>query len=161
MMTKYRGKFVGAWAVWFVLCMGLIGGCSTMRPGFVTPSVNITSFKPLPSEGIAPRFEMSLRVVNPNATPLSLRGMSYTLALNGFDVVDGAANTLPVVPAYGEAEFKVVATVGVFEGIRFVSDLLQHSKGQVAYTLKAKLDVGAMLPTINIEKTGNYSPQLN
>lgn len=158
MMTKYRGRFVGAWVVWFVMCMGLITGCSTMRLGFVTPSVNITSFKPLPSEGIAPRFEMSLRVVNPNATPLSLRGMSYTLALNSFDVVDGAANALPVVPAYGEAEFKVVATVGVFEGIRFVSDLLQHSKGQVAYTLKAKLDVGAMLPAINIEKTGNYSP---
>ncbi len=158
MMTKYRGKFVGAWAVWFVLCMDLIGGCSTMRPGFVTPSVNITSFKPLPSEGIAPRFEMILRVVNPNATPLSLRGMSYTLALNNFDVVDGAANALPVVPAYGEAEFKVVATVGVFEGIRFVSDLLQNPKGQVAYTLKAKLDVGAMLPSINIEKTGSYAP---
>jgi Late embryogenesis abundant protein len=157
MMTKYRGSFVGAWLMCFTLSIGLIAGCSTMRPGFVSPTVNITSFKPLPSEGIAPKFEMSLRVVNPNATQLSLRGMSYTLALNNFAVVDGAANALPVVPAYGEAEFKVVATVGVFEGIRFVSDLLQHSKGQVAYTLKAKLDVGAMLPAINIEKTGSYA----
>lgn len=130
-----------------------------MRLGFVTPSVNITSFKPLPSEGIAPKFEISLRVVNPNATQLSLRGMSYKVALNNFDVVDGAANELPVVPAYGEAEFKVVATVGVFEAIRFVSDLVQNSRGQVAYILKAKLDVGAMLPAINIEKMGSYVPK--
>ena len=158
MMTKYRGRFVGVWVMWFALCVGLMAGCSTMRPGFITPSVNITSFKPLPSEGIAPKFEISLRVVNPNATQLSLRGMSYKVALNNFDVVDGAANELPVVPAYGEAEFKVVAAVGVFEGIRFVSDLMQHSKGQVAYSLKAKLDVGALLPAINIEKTGSYAP---
>ena len=158
MMTKYRSRFIGAWVMWFALCVGLMAGCSTMRPGFVSPTVNITSFKPLPSEGIAPKFEMSFRVVNPNATQLSLRGMSYKVALNNFDVVDGAANELPVVPAYGEAEFKVVATVGVFEGIRFVSDLMQHSKGQVAYTLKAKLDVGALLPAINIEKTGSYAP---
>lgn len=148
----------GVFLILFSLCVCFIAGCATMRPGFVTPSVNITSFKPLPSEGIAPRFEISLRVVNPNATQLSLRGMSYKVALNDFDVVDGAANELPVVPAYGEAEFKVVATVGLFEGIRFVNDMLQNSRGQVAYTLKAKLDVGAILPAINIEKTGNYSP---
>lgn len=159
MVTNQCSKFSGVFLVLFSLCVGLIAGCSTMQPGFVTPSVNITSFKPLPSEGIAPRFEISLRVVNPNSTQLSLRGMSYKVALNNFDVVDGAANALPVVPAYGEAEFKVIATVGVFEGIRFVSDLLQHSNGQVAYTLKAKLDVGAMLPAINIEKTGSYVPK--
>lgn len=159
MVTNQRSKFSGVVLVLFSLCVGLIAGCSTMQPGFVTPSVNITSFKPLPSEGIVPRFEISLRVVNPNSTQLSLRGMSYKVALNNFDVVDGAANALPVVPAYGEAEFKVVATVGVFEGVRFVSDLLQHSNGQVAYTLKAKLDVGAMLPAINIEKSGSYAPK--
>lgn len=158
MMTKYRGRFSGVWIVWFALCVGLIAGCATLRPDFVTPTVNITSFKPLPSEGITPRFEIGLRVVNPNSTQLSLRGMSYTVALNDYQVVDGAANQLPIVPGYGEAEFKVMATVGVFEGIRFVSDLLQNPKGQVAYTLKAKLDVGAMLPSINLEKTGSYAP---
>ena len=158
MMTSYRSMYSKFLFVLWSLSALLLAGCATMRPGFVTPTVNITSFKPLPSEGIAPRFEMNLRVVNPNSTQLSLRGMSYKVALNNFNVVDGAANALPIVPAYGEAEFKVVAMVGVFEGIRFVSDLLQNPKGQVAYTLKAKLDVGAMLPSINIEKTGSYAP---
>lgn len=156
-MTINCGIYSGAFLMLLSLC-ALVAGCSTMRPGFVAPSVNITSFKPLPSEGIVPRFEISLRVVNPNSTQLSLRGMSYKVALNNFDVMDGAANMLPVVPAYGEAEFKVIATVGLFEGIRFVNDMLQHSHGQVAYSLKAKLDVGAMLPAIDIEKTGSYAP---
>jgi hypothetical protein len=157
-MTNQRNQFSGVFLMLFVLCTHMIAGCSTIRPEFVAPSVSVTSFQPLPPEGIAPRFEINLRVVNPNSTQLGLRGMHYTLRLNNYDVVSGATNALPVVPAYGEASFKVVATVGLFEGMRFVSDLLQHSTGHVSYTLKAKLDVGAMLPAINIEKTGNYSP---
>ena len=62
--------------------------------------------------------------------------------------VQGAANDLPVVPGYGEAEFKVNARVGVFEGLRFVNDLMKSSAGQVAYRVQANLDVGAMLPMV-------------
>lgn len=99
-----------------------------------------------------------MRVVNPNATKLNLRGMSYKIFLNDYEVVEGAANELPDVPAYGEAEFKVIATVGLIEGIRFVSDLLQNAPGQVAYRLHTKLDIGAMAPAIRIEKAGSFSP---
>lgn len=132
-------------------------GCSTLTPGFETPSVGVTTFKPVTSEGTVPKFEIGLRVVNPNATQLNLRGMSYKILLNDFEVVEGAVNDLPVVPAYGEAEFKVTATVGLIESIRFVNDLMQKAPGQVAYHLKTKLDVGAMVPAIRIEKSGSFS----
>lgn len=99
-----------------------------------------------------------MRVVNPNATKLSLRGINYKVFLNDYEVVAGAANELPVVPAYGESEFKVVATGGLIEGIRFVDELLRNTSGQVAYRIQTKLDVGAMDPAIRIEKTGSFSP---
>lgn len=99
-----------------------------------------------------------MRVVNPNATKLSLRGMSYKVFFNDYEVVAGAANDLPVVPAYGESEFKVIATAGLIEGIRFVDELLRNASGQVAYRIQTKLDIGAMDPAIRIEKTGSFSP---
>ena len=133
-------------------------GCTSLRPDFDSPSVGVTSFKPLTSQGLIPRFEIGMRVVNPNATELNLRGMSYKIFLNDYEVVEGAANELPVVPAYGEAEFKVIATVGLIEGIRFVNNLLQNASGQVSYRLQTKLDIGAMAPAIRIEKTGSFSP---
>lgn len=136
-------------------CLG--AGCTSLRPDFEAPSVGVTSFKPLASESLTPRFEIGMRVVNPNATKLSLRGMSYKIFLNDYEVVEGASNELPVVPAYGEAEFKVIATVSLIEGIRFVNDLLQNATGQVAYRLQTKLDIGAMAPAIRIEKTGSFS----
>lgn len=151
---------VSSWALLTLLCLCMIlaTGCQTLRTDFEEPSVSVTSFEPLSSEGFAPRFEIGLRVVNPNPENLNLRGMSYKLFLNDHEVLDGAANGLPVVPAYGEAEFKVVATVGLIAGIRFVNDMLQNTRGLIAYRLQAKLDAGAMAPTIRIEKVGSFSP---
>jgi LEA14-like dessication related protein len=157
-LTYARSTNSGSFLILFCLwvCMG--AGCTSLRQGFEKPSVSITSFKPLTSQSLTPRFEIGLRVVNPNATKLSLRGMSYKVFLNDYEVVEGAANELPEVPAYGEEEFKVTATVGLIEGIRFVNDLMQNATGQVAYRLQTKLDIGAMEPAIRIEKTGTFSP---
>lgn len=148
------------WAGLFLLCLWvcLAAGCASLRPDFEAPSVSVTSFKPVASQGLAPRFEIGLRVVNPNAAKLNMRGMSYRIFLNDYEVVEGAANELPIVPAYGEAEFNVIATVGLIEGIRFVNDLLQKGSGQVIYRFQTKLDVGTMSPAIRIEKTGSFSP---
>ena len=142
----------------FCLTLFLVAGCSTLRPGFETPSVDVTSFRMLPSETLTPRFEIGMRIVNPNAVKLNLRGISYKVFLNDYQVVEGAASDLPVVPAYGDAEFKVTATVGLIESMRFVNDMLQNTRGQVAYRLNAKLDIGALVPAITVEKTGSFSP---
>jgi len=157
-LTYSRSKNSGPFLILFCLWVCLGAGCTSLRPDFETPSVVITSFKPLTSQSLTPRFEIGMRVVNPNATKLSLRGMSYKVFLNDYEVVAGAANELPVVPAYGESEFKVVATAGLIEGIRFVDELLRNTSGQVAYRIQTKLDIGAMDPAIRIEKTGSFSP---
>lgn len=142
----------------FFLAAFLFAGCASLRPAFETPSVDVISFKLLPSPNLAPRFEIGMRIVNPNATELRLRGISYKVLLNNYPVVEGAANDLPVVAAYGQAEFNVTATVGLIEGMRFVNDLLQNGDRQVAYRLQAKLDIGAMLPSVRVEKSGSFFP---
>ena len=149
---------IGSCVLMFGLSACLVAGCATLRPDFEPPSVSVTSFRPQSSQSFTPRFEIGLRVVNPNSTRLSLRGMSYKIFLNDYQVVEGAANELPVVPAYGEAQFSVIAAVSLMEGMRFVQDMLRNANGQVSYRLQAKLDVGAMIPSIRIEKTGSYSP---
>jgi LEA14-like dessication related protein len=154
-----RGKRHGSFAVLMCLWIFLGAGCATMRPDFVKPSVSITSFKPIASESFAPKFEIGMHIVNPNAVKLSLRGMSYKVFLNYFQIVEGATNKgLPEIPAYGEADFKVTATVSLFEGMRFVQDLMKNANGQVDYRLQAKLDVGALVPSIQIEKAGSFTP---
>lgn len=165
-MERLRTKALACWRILnpgsglllFFLAAFLVAGCTTLRPDFETPSVDVTSFRLLPSQSLTPSFEIGMRIVNPNAVELNLRGMSYKVFLNDYQVMEGAANDLPVVPAYGNAEFKVTATVGLIESMRFVNDMLQKSRDQVAYRLQAKLDVGALIPSIRVEKTGRLSP---
>jgi hypothetical protein len=152
------GRRAGSTLVLICLWIFLVAGCATLRPDFVKPSMTITSFKPIASEGFAPRFEIGMHIVNPNATKLSLRGMNYKVFLNYFKVVEGAANKLPVVPAHGEADFKVYGTVSLLEGMRFAQELMKNEHGQVDYRLQATLDIGALIPSIKIEKAGSFAP---
>jgi LEA14-like dessication related protein len=157
-LASSRNMIPGSCLLIFCLTVFLAAGCTTLRPGFETPSVDVISFRMLPSQTLTPRFEIGMRIVNPNAVKLNLRGMSYKVFLNEYQVVEGAANDLPVVPAYGDAEFKVTATVGLIESMRFVNDMLQNTRGEVGYRLKAKLDIGALVPPVTVEKTGSLSP---
>lgn len=140
-----------------LLACGLLAGCATMKPGFETPKVQVMGLRPLPGEGMVPRFEILLRVINPNADSLNLRGLSYTVALAGEDIIEGVANDLPSVPGYGEAQVKVLAAVSLLAGARLVADLMQGPQRPVDYELRAKLDVGAMLPAIRIQEKGSLT----
>lgn len=137
-----------------LLLLTLSTGCATLRPDFEEPSVDVVSVRALPSGDVLPDFEIGLRVVNPNATELKLRGMSYKLLLNDREVVKGVANELPVVPAYGEAQFKLLASVSLIDGFGLVNDLLRQSRENLDWRLIAKLDIGALLPAILVERKG-------
>ena len=149
--TRAPHGWLAVGVVW-LLCAA---GCATpLRPGFEQPSVKVTAFRPLPTEGLAPRFEITLRVVNPNSFDLVLRGLSYKAFLDDYEIIDGATTALPLLPAYGEADIELAASVSLLEGLRFLNNLLQKPKDQLRYRLQAKLDIGTLFPALRIEESG-------
>ena len=64
--------------------MLLLQGCASLTQDLDPPKVSLTSFRALPSEGGAPRFEITLRVINPNTQTLDIAGISYSIELLGF-----------------------------------------------------------------------------
>ena len=135
----------------------LLAACGAMRPGYETPTVTVSSFRSLPSEGGLPSFEIGLRVVNPNREPLELVGAAYTVSLEGRDLIKGVANELPVIEGYGEGTFKLTATANLLAGARFVTDLMRSEKDSFRYELEAKLDVGGLRPTIRVRDAGEIA----
>ena len=59
-----------------------------------------------------PRFEIGLHIINPNRQPLTLTGVAYTISIEGYRIMTGVSNTLPVIEAYGEGEVRLEAEVG-------------------------------------------------
>jgi hypothetical protein len=143
----------------FVLLAAFVSvfGCAGLEPGFETPTVGVNSFRLLPSEGVVPRFEIGLHIVNPNRTALNLEGIVYSVTLNGHKILMGASSELPVIGAYSEGEVTLTATANLLSGISLLSSLMQQGQDTFTYELDARLDIGSLRPRIHVQEKGKIS----
>ena len=96
----------------------------------------------MPASGLEQRFAIGLRVGNPNGLALNLVGMSYSVELEGFQVVSGVSNDIPSIPAYGEGMINVEASISLLDGMRLLNTLLSQPQSELNYKIGAKLDTG-------------------
>jgi len=147
---RTRSLLLAGLAVW-------LSACATLQPDFETPTVQVVSVALLPIENLAPRFAVTLRVMNPNRSDLALKGAAYTIKIEGQEIVSGVANDLPKIPAYGEENVTLTATLNWLEGLQLINDLTRNPRESIAYELNAKLDVGALIPAIRITDAGTLT----
>jgi hypothetical protein len=138
-----------------LLCLA---ACGTLTPGFQDPQVSITSFALAPdSSGIAPRFNIGIRITNPNRVSLPLRGISYEVQIEGNRILNGASPNLPTVGAYDSADFVIEATPDLFGGARLLSDLFARQRSNLGFTFRARIDTGSLLPALRVEESGSFA----
>jgi len=139
-----------------LLLIFLLSGCATLSPDYEEPTVTLSSFKALPSEGMVPAFEIGLRIINPNSQSLNLEGIVYTISLDGHELVKGVGKDFPVIEGYSEGEVKLTASANLLAGIRFIGDMMQSQGESLEYEFKAKLDLSGLYPSIKIRETGAF-----
>ena len=135
----------------------LLAGCAGLRPGWETPTVTVKSVRAVPSQGMLPEFEIDLHIVNPNREALKLVGVSYTVSLEGHELVKGVGNDLPVIEGYGEGDIMLNASADLFAGVGLVRERMSSQKDALSYSFEAKLDPGALRPTIRVRDSGTVS----
>ena len=134
-----------------------VSSCAQLQSGYETPVVSITSFEAVPTQGIVPRFQIGLHIMNPNRSPLYLKGVSYTISLERHTIMTGVSNQLPQIEAFGEGDVLLDASVDLFSSMGFFSDLIRRKKDKISYTLNAKLDAGSSYPLIKVTRKGKIS----
>ena len=155
-------RFTGAkkirYMVFLVGALLAVSGCGHLRTDFEDPRVKVVSLQALPAEGMEQSFAIGLRISNPNAFALNLVGMSYSLRLQGYDLLDGVANNIPEIPAYSEVPIEVKATVNMLNGLLFIRTILTAPQSTIQYELAAKLALDSrLLPTIRLVEKGNIA----
>ena len=135
----------------------LLAGCAGMSPGWETPTVTVKSVRAIPSDGMLPEFEIDLHIVNPNREALKLVGVSYTVSLEGHELIKGVGNELPVIEGYGEGDITLNASADLFAGVGLIRELMSSEKDTISYSFEAKLDPGALRPSIRVRDTGEVS----
>ena len=128
--------------------------CANIYQDMDPPKVSVDSFRALPSEGAAPRFEIKLRVINPNTTALDIAGVSYSIALLDRELITGVTNDVPLIKGYSEEVVTLEAGIQLFELLRLFSALGAAADEPLQYRFSAKIDFKGLLPTQRVEDTG-------
>jgi LEA14-like dessication related protein len=89
-----------------------LGGCASTLE-LETPRLSVVSLKMQSADIFSQRILVRMRVMNPNARELPIKGITYRIEVNDAELANGVSDTPFVVPAMGEAEFDVNRTANL------------------------------------------------
>ena len=130
-------------------CAGLFGG-DPLR-------VSVAGIEPVDGQGLEMRFNVKLRVQNPNESAVNFDGVSLALELNGKPFASGVSDQGGTVPRFGETVVSVPLTVPAFAAVRQAFAFPGAVQaGQIPYILRGKL-AGGLTGTTRFVDQGTLS----
>ena len=152
-MTRMRA--IAAGAVGALLASGCV-----LAPKFTPPTLTIVRVQLEGSDLLAQHLKVRVHVQNPNDRKLPVKGIEYTLEVDGQAFATGDSAASFVVPALGEAEFDMNVTTNVAGTLM---RLLARGPGELAsvpYRLSGKIALSeGWLQSIPFEQHGNFRLQ--
>ncbi len=136
------------------MVLAILAGCASLPSDIDPPKVSLESFRSLPVKSGPPRFEIKLRVINPNKRPLDIAGISYSIELLDKEVITGVANNIPPIEGYGEGVVTLEAGLQLLEILRLMTSLGASQSDPLVYRFTAKIDFNGFMPTQRIEESG-------
>jgi len=145
------------YVITLVLSLALLVGCASVTPEIDPPKISLLSLRSIPVEGESPRFEIQLRVINPNKETLDIAGISYSIELLGRELITGVVNDVSPIAGYGEGIVTLDAGLQLLELFRLMVSLGTASSEPLVYRLKAKIDFNGFIPTQRLEDSGEIT----
>jgi LEA14-like dessication related protein len=135
----------------------ILAGCAGVpAERFESPQLSLTSLRMLPSDGVARRFFIGMRVTNPNRTPLNVGDLSYEVDFEGQPFLAGTARNLARIPPHAESEIELQAGPGPQSDPRLLDRLLDDPRRErLQFDLRATLRLGGVHPPLTLEESGD------
>ena len=148
---------LSAWRSLCLLAITLIvSACATLSPDYEEPTVTLNSFRALPSEGMAPKFEIGLNILNPNRDALNIEGIVYTVSIENKEIIKGVGKDFPVIEGYSQGDVTLTATAQLISAFRVLAGLMREQGEELQWTLEAKIDPGGIYPSIRVRESGSF-----
>jgi LEA14-like dessication related protein len=132
-----------------------IPGCSTLgNADLDPPEVSLQGLRPLSISGSEARFEIQLRVLNPNAVSLDIEGLYFEVFLHESKVLSGTGARAVKIPAYGEGDVTLEASLGMLRAVGLIQELAGKDASNIPYRLKTKISLAQLPYALRLEDTG-------
>jgi len=150
----------GMRAIAAAAAVALLGGGCALAPKFTTPQLTIVGVKLEGSDLLAQHLKVRVHVQNPNDRTLPVKGIEYTLEVDGQPFATGDSAGSFVVPALGEAEFDMNVTTNMAGTLVRLLARPPDARGSVPYRLIGKISLSqGWLQSIPFEQHGTFSLQ--
>lgn len=114
----------------------LLAACATPPPGIEPPKISIANIAPKDMALFEQRFDVQLRIQNPNEKDLGLNGMRFEIDLNEKEFATGMTGEKVAVPRFGSQVVNVEVITGISSFLRQVQDLNKAGVEKVRYRIK-------------------------
>jgi LEA14-like dessication related protein len=120
---------------------GLLAGCASLYGSYEAPSVQVQGVELLGGDLQHQRLRVHLAIDNPNRRALSVRTVSYQVALAGTPLASGR-NTSPFsVPALGQGSFDLDVEADFAQALGIVGEHLRE--GRVEYQVAGRVKLAS------------------
>lgn len=133
-MKAVRASSEGVTASLLAVLLLVLAACGTAEP--VAPQVRVVDLRLVESSVFEQRFEIDLRIGNPNDFALPLDGLTFDLEVNGAAFARGFSDQRVTIPRLGEGRVSVLASTTLVEVVRQM--LLLAERGDLTYRLKGQ-----------------------
>ena len=126
------------WSVFCTLMVGMFfAACATAPPGIEAPKISIANIAPKDFALFEQRFDVQLRIANPNEKELGLNGMRFDIDLNEREFANGMTGETVIIPRFGSQVVNVEIITSITSFLRQVQDLNKTGAGgKVTYRIK-------------------------
>ena len=121
------------------LMVSLLAGCATLGGGLEPPVVTVVGLQPLPGQGLALRFNVTLDIQNRNNQALSIRGLDFDLEVDGRRFASGVSAMNINLSPLGQTTAEVAVTVNGLAVARQLFDWLQTPPDSLRYEISGHL----------------------
>ena len=127
-------------------------GCALLPWSAVAPTVHLLGLEREAGEPLERRFQLRIRVQNPNPRPIEFKGLALTLDLNNRTVGQGVSGEQGVVPAHGELLMALPVTVSASpETLQMLGFTDRLPRGDLPYTVKGRFTGGMVIRVLGAE----------
>jgi len=133
----------------------VLAGCASLGSRLESPRVSVVGIRALKADLFEQRLEVRLRVENPNALDIPVRGLDVNVELADEPFAQGTSAREFTVPAHGEAELDMLVTAHAATALLRIATAGREEREQVGYRLSGKLSTRlGLLRSIPFEETG-------
>jgi LEA14-like dessication related protein len=121
----------------FLVTVMVLAACATPPPGIEAPKISIANIAPKDFALFEQRFDVQLRIQNPNEKELSLNGMRFDIDLNEREFANGMTGETVVIPRFGSQVVNVEVITGISSFLRQIQELNKTGAGgKMTYRIK-------------------------